>query len=132
MNIQILPNIFKQLGLSLFFLAILLPFLEGLFHPYQNNETISLTADYSYFSEFAFLGGIILYFLSKEKVEDELVRKLRLEAFGITFLLTATLLFLIYLINTNAPISINATVILTVQVLLFLVIYHFKKRSFDL
>jgi len=130
MNIQILPPIFKRIGLLLFLMGLLIPLLSGLLNPYQNNEVVSLLAPYDRLLGTLFLIGIILYFLSKEQVEDELIKKLRLESFSVAFLITAFGLFCLYLIDTNDSISINTTWLLTGQVSLFLLIYHFKKRNF--
>ena len=76
MNIQILPPVFKRLGLLFFLIGLFVPFLSGLLNPYQNNETVSLIAPYDRLLATLFLIGIILYFLSKEQIEDELIKKL--------------------------------------------------------
>ena len=134
MNVQVLPHIFKKIGLFLFLTGISIPFLAGVLNPFEDNETISLTNTYRYLLEAGFLLGIVFYFLSKEKIEDELVKKLRSEAFSLTFLLSAASLLVIHSFGDSESLvsNINATALISLQILIFLIIFYFKKRSFDL
>lgn len=139
MNIQILPYIFKRIGLFLFLLGpislMLIGIYEGITNPFDSNEnTQSLTPDFIiYMLEAISLTGIILYLTSKEKIEDELIQKIRLEAMSNAFLITISVLLLLYLINySNGGTSINTVGMFYLQLFLFLLLYHYKKRNFSL
>jgi len=135
MKIQILPNIFKKIGLLLFFLSFINPWMIGFFEgllgmpcdcenwttPYWMKvlETVSLS-------------GMILYFLAKENIEDELVYRLRLEAMSITFIIGLGVLWLIQLLSINSLFNIKTSVVFYCYMILFLIIYHYKKRNFSL
>lgn len=139
MNIQILPYNFNRIGLFLFLLGVIgeisVGTYEGLTHPFDSNENgQNLTPDMvSYITEAISLIGIILYLISKEKVEDELVQKIRLEAMSISFLISVGVLLLLYVINyTSGGIAINTSYMFYLQLFLFLLIYRYKKQSFSL
>jgi len=78
------------------------------------------------------LSGMILYFLAKEDIEDELVYRLRLEAMSITFIIGLGVLWLIQLLSINSLFNIKTSVVFYCYMILFLIIYHYKKRNFSL
>lgn len=133
MTIHILPYIFKRIGLFLFILCILGQFLMGVFDPHQSDDLSGFPTYWGTTLEIISLIGIILYLISKEKVEDELVQKIRLEAMSASFLITVGVLLLLYLINyTQGGIEANTVGMFYLQLFLFLIIYRYKKRSFSL
>jgi len=129
MNIQVLPHIFKKIGLFLFIAYPVGHFLSGFFYPFQSNEETDLLHPYLAESlEIGALIGVIIYFISKEKVEDELVKRIRLESMSIAFLLSIGTLLLLSITSIN----IDVVIMFLIQLTLFLIIYHYQKRSFDL
>ena len=132
MNIQILPYIFKRIGLFLFILGPIGHFLMGFFDPFQSDDKSGFPVYWSTLLSISSLLGIILYFISKEKVEDELVKKVRLESMSMAFLFSVSLLLLITIISFPSEYRINAELIFYLQLFLFLIIYYYKKRNFSL
>jgi len=70
MSIQILPNIFKKIGLFLFLASILIPATNGFLNPCEYNEELSLIHPYNFLLTPMFFGGIILFFFAKKKVKN--------------------------------------------------------------
>ena len=67
MTIQVLPNIFKKVGLFLFLASILIPFTDGFLNPCEYSEELSLIYPFNFMITPMFYGGFILFFLSKRK-----------------------------------------------------------------
>ncbi len=129
MNIQVLPNIFKKIGLFLFLLGPISHFVWGLAFPFHNNENPELTSFWRLAIDTLSLLGVIIFFLSKEKIEDELIKQIRLEAMSKAFVAIG-----IYLLVTQFIPNYTTTpsYIFFLQVAFFFAIYYSKKRSFDL
>lgn len=135
MNIQILPYAFKRIGLFLFFLSFINPwtigFVEGFLgvpcdcENWKKPSWVNIT-------ELASLLGFILYFLSKEKIEDELIKQIRLEAMSMAFVSSIFVLLFIHLMNFYSLQQLGAGIIFYLHMFLFLVIYHALKMNFDL
>jgi len=136
MNIQILPYAFKRIGLFLFFLSLINPSTIGAWDAitgvpcedcanWQKPSWVNIT-------ELASLLGFILYFLSKEKVEDELIKQIRLEAMSMAFISSIFVLLFIHLMNFYSLQELGAGVIFYLHMFLFLIIYHALKMNFDL
>ena len=108
MTIQILPNWCKKLGLILFIVASLLNgslnFINNSINKYgisgintselgeQPNGLLTLLNAFSggalsYGIDFFAIVAILIYMISKEKVEDDYINKLRLESFQLTFII---------------------------------------------
>lgn len=130
MNIQVLPHIFKKIGLFLFIAYPVGHALLGFFDPFQENDKTGFHPFWGHALEIGALIGVIVYFISKEKVEDELVKRIRLESMSIAFLLSVGALLLMSI--TSIGNSVDAALMFLLQLTLFLVIYHYQKRSFDL
>lgn len=73
-----LPNTFKKLGLFLFITAVITLVINKFS---LENDTISIIAKYG------LLGGMLIYSISKEKIEDELITKLRAQSYSAAFLI---------------------------------------------
>jgi len=137
MNIQILPYYFKRIGLFLFFLSFLInPGTIGGLH-----ALIGINCDncenwekpfWLNIIELASLLGFILYFLSKEKVEDELIKQLRLEAMSMAFITSIGILLLIHLMNFTVFSELSASFLFNIHLVSFLVLYHINKMNYDL
>jgi len=69
--------------------------------------------------------GLLIYLFSKDKMMDEFLTKLRLEAVQLTFILTALFMFAMMLFNSSFKVS--ALGLIEYQLVLFLVINKAKK-----
>lgn len=136
MNFQIFSNKFKSVGLIIFLVCFVVPMLisifSGLFHPFTSNEHESftekiITSPVSRWLEFFSMLGMLIYMLSKEKVEDDYINKLRLESFQLTTLIGLVIGFILYFFNRNLEFSLSYFIFLFL--LTFLIIFSFKKRS---
>ena len=140
MSYQILPNWFKKIGFTLFFVFSILDggehFTNGL------NGLLGQVSDtsgiFSLLKAFAggnkafdsiIIIGLLLYMFSKEKVEDDYIKILRYESYQIAtmlYILIALILFIFSIQITFYPASF-----ITGYILLYLIIFYFKKRMFS-
>jgi hypothetical protein len=145
MQLQLLPNYFKKIGFTLFVLTVWPELLRGFIAGYNAEVESTLTKLPNLPAEFAFLGieifsdaffevfsilsvvGLIIYALSRDKVIDEFLLKLRMEALHITFFLSAALIFVLLLFDIKSEMS--ALYVLDIQVIIFLVAKKLKKIS---
>jgi hypothetical protein len=74
----LLPNYFKQIGIALFVVTMILLFTRKYF--FEDAELLQLL------SKKVMLVGLLIIILSKEKIEDELILKLRGQAFAISLI----------------------------------------------
>jgi len=72
--------------------------------------------------------GMIIYALSKEKIEDEFLKILRWQSTTLTFILTVVIMFIMMLMYGKSDI-LSAGTILEIQLFLYLIIFFFKKRT---
>ena len=92
MKIQILPNWFKKVGLIMFIVGSIIgggdDFYDGLTGAAYSSEAgkFSMFLGENLIHIFYVLSfiGLLIYMLSKEKVEDDYINKLRLESFQLT------------------------------------------------
>ncbi len=146
MKIQILPNWCKKLGLFIFilfsFLGVGDDFNEGFKSGYNaysgdrnqiTNTSENLMIFSSYFGErtlhlFEILGiiGILAYMMSKEKVEDDYINKLRLESFQLTAIIGLGLTILLYAFSKDLKLTLDYFIMLFL--IFYLVIFFIKKR----
>ena len=136
MTYQIFPNRFKSLGKMLFLICFSVPLLTsvfgGLLNPFESNENQSFAEQFLNSSIIGWLEllsmlGMLIYMLSKEKVEDDYINKLRLEAFQITTLLSIITSFIIYFFNPSFKLSLSYFILFFLFT--FLVAFSLKKRS---
>jgi len=130
MKTQLFPNWCKKLGLSLFFIAFL---VNGSFNFFNSssiqgidaNDIHELSNEGEGFGEgfrglvYAFTGGasvyidvlaiigMIIYLISKEKIEDDYINKLRLETFQLTSIITLIAAMVIYVASRDLRLTIN-------------------------
>jgi hypothetical protein len=147
MNIKMLSNKYKRIGLILFISGFIVSatsvsarqsFLEG----YNNGAGISnnipnIEAIFieKYFGEYIIhifdvlmLLGLIIYMLSKEKIEDDYINALRLESFQLTSLLTLTSAIILYIFSANLKLSLDVFIGLFLWV--YLITFAIKKRLY--
>lgn len=146
MNIHILPNWSKKVGIVLFLVSI--GVLIMLFAKLVAGvEATSSTYDAGYlagnrfqllvFEELAYglsvgrivalltMVGMILYLMSKEKIEDEYIAKLRLESYQLTLLLLTCFFLVLLLLGIN----ISSMLVLFLFFGIYLLVFATKKRS---
>ncbi|MCD8401588.1 hypothetical protein [Tenacibaculum finnmarkense] len=140
MNTQILPNWSKKIGLTVFVIG---SFMEGRDHfiegftgkPYQSLQNTGVFTFREYFGDnlihlfgmFSLI-GMIIYIVSKEKIEDDYINKLRLESYQITALIVLSASLLLYGISNNFTVNIDSFI--SVYSWIYLLIFGIKKRQF--
>lgn len=137
MKTQILPNWFKKLGFLIFIVFTFLGggdnFIDGYKSGYSMIDQTGSDIFKSYFGEnlihfFEILGiiGILIYMMSKEKVEDDYINKLRLESFQITAIIGLGLTILLYAFSKDLKLTLDYFIMLFLM--FYLVIFFIKKR----
>lgn len=129
MKTQILPNWCKKLGLILFIVASTLNgslnFINNSINQYgisgintselgeqSNNGLLGLLNVFSggalsYGIDFFAIVSILIYMISKEKVEDDYINKLRLESFQLTFIIGLITTIVIYILHKNLKLTLD-------------------------
>jgi len=134
MNFQIFPNWFKKVGLTIFILFSILtagdPIMDGLnlvaegtHHYFRDLYGNKL---YSVFYILPTL-GLLLYFFSKEKTEDDFIRLLRLQSYQITVIIFLLVAVITYIVNPKVQLSLDLW--LSLFIMLHLIIFSIKKKS---
>lgn len=143
MKMQILPNWCKKLGLTLFFVGSIIGgvddarygFLEGFYDGLNGNEyrTTKIVKVLPYFKEntkhiFSVLSiiGMLIYMVSKEKIEDDYINKLRLESYQLTLIVGLVLAIILFAFSKKMKIHID--VFITLFMWFYLITFFFKKR----
>ena len=138
MKFYLLPNYFKKIGLLLFLVGSFLigidGFLEGFFdgseyEDFKPDFKLIWSEGWTLFWNLCSIAGVLIYALSREKKEDEWHKVLRLETGWITFVICLGLLFVCYAIMGEIDLSIN--IVISLPVILFLIIFFFRKRQFE-
>ncbi len=129
MKTQILPNWCKKLGLILFIVASLfngsINFITNSINklglPGINTDELgeqssygivgllnAFTAGYfSYGIGFLAIIAVLVYMISKEKVEDDYINKLRLESFQLTFIIGLITTIVFYILDKNLKLTLD-------------------------
>jgi len=137
MKIQLLPNYFKWIGLLMFIICGVPDFIEGWNRGYSDGacngcDDHNIVSPFSEQTAFILsiisLLGMIVYSLSKEKIEDEFIKILRWESITMTFILSVIFILIQTILygRENTPFAIS---LLEYQMLVYLIIFFFKKRS---
>ena len=71
--------------------------------------------------------SLLIYLLSKEKIEDDFIKLLRLEAYQITTAIFLSLAFIFYVISPDTSFGLDW--FLSLFMILFLIIFFFKKQA---
>jgi len=133
MKIQLLPNYFKWIGLLMFIAGGVPEFIEG-YNSYECKNCDNSTIPQFFSEQTAFilsvisLLGMIVYALSREKIEDEFIKVLRWQSATLTFVLTVIIMLITLFVYKKADV-LTAYNILEIQLYLYLIIFFFKKRS---
>lgn len=135
MKTQILPNWNKKIGLTLFIFATL---LNGGFNfigtkTESDNGVINLLNAFSgggLFDGIDFIAifAILIYMLSREKVEDDYIDKLRLESFQLTFIISLLATIIIYILNRDLKLPLDYFIFPLLWT--FLAIFFIKKKAY--
>ncbi len=128
---QFLPHYFKFIGLGLF-LSILLThfiggFIDGLTSPFETTtgpESLKFLEGPT--SEIISFLSILLYALSRDKIFDELMVKMRMETLYFVFVLT--LLFHLGQLTNLFDNEIAASKVIQYQVLAYILLNSLRKR----
>lgn len=135
MKIQLLPNYFKWIGLLMFFVGGVPSFMKGWNEGYSEGAG-DTSANFPYtFSEqtlliSALIGllGMIIYALSREKIEDEFIKILRWQSVTIAFVISIIIVIIDMLLHGTKDI-IDGQYLTELQLLIYLIVFYFKKRS---
>ena len=139
MTFQFLPNVFKKIGLFIFVAAGIPAMKRGFIDGWNASEGISAPETFEAFTVFgvmitepiynlmSIIGviGLLIYLFSKDRMMDEFLTKLRLEAVQLTFILTALFMFVMMVFNSSFKVS--ALGLIEYQLVLFLIINKAKK-----
>ena len=134
MSFQVFPNWCKKIGLTLFIITSLLTagdsFMdgfkaapEGTHHFFNDLYGKNL---YHFLSILPTV-GLLIYMLSKEKIEDDYIKLLRLTSYQLTVVVLLLVAFLFYSFLPQIHFSLDMA--LSLFMLLFLSIFYFKKNQ---
>jgi len=133
MEFQILPNWSKKLGLSVFVVFELLTvgdsFMDGFYGmPYGSHTFFKDLYGENLYSVFYALPliGLLIYMLSKEKIEDDYIKLIRLQSYQTGIVVLLLIALIIFLFDITFEISLGMAI--SIFMMLFLVIFYFKKR----
>lgn len=138
MKFQILPNWFKKIGLILFVIFSFLGggddairgFYDGLNGLPYNNEVGEFTryfgATLMHTFDIMAIIGMIFYMMSKEKVEDDYINKLRLESFQLTALIGLFISLVMFFFYSQLKFYVDDFI--TMFLFIYLIIFFIKKR----
>jgi len=143
MKTQILPNWCKKLGVAMFIVFSFISggddFLNGFFDGFNglpyNSETSDSVLFLNYFSEsvlhlFSIISmlGVLIYILSKEKIEDDYIAHLRLESFQLTAIIGLVVSILLYSLSEDMKLTLDYFIFLSTWC--YLIIFFIKKRLY--
>ena len=150
MKTQILPNWCKKLGLTLFIIASLLNgslnFINNSINKYgvsginsselgeqSSNEILVLLNAFtggalSYDIDFLAIIAILVYMISKEKVEDNYINKLRLESFQLTFIIGLLTTIVVYILDKNLKLTLDYFIFPLLWS--YIIIFFVKRRMY--
>ena len=138
MNTQILPNWCKKLGIILFIVGTVLgggdDFIDGLNGiPYKSNEGSKIFSNFlgenlTHLLEVLGILGMLVYMLSKEKIEDDYINQLRLESYQLTAIIGLVISILLYSFSKDLKLTLDYFIILFIWV--YLITFFIKKRAY--
>nr|WP_321358687.1 hypothetical protein [uncultured Draconibacterium sp.] len=142
---KLLPHYFKRIGLALFFAGFVTgaftinarkAFVEGwnagadsANKIIESNIDKGLSEEVGHIADFASILGLLIYVLAKQKREDELMQKLRYQSAFIVMVITLAIILLIY--GFKSDFSINPSVLLSLQMIGYLIIRAIKRNLID-
>lgn len=135
MSLQILPNKFKSVGLGIFLICFGIPalvsFFMGLAQPFESNENSQFLHEFLNptlikWANILTISGMLVYLLSKEKVEDDYIIKLRLESYQLATILCLGVTFILHLLDNEM--MFNLSYPLYIFISMYLLTFSIKKR----
>lgn len=141
MNIQILPNWFKKIALIVFLVTSIIPAADGLIngvrgdrYSYNESKTHGIVSIFVggekviHIFEIISILAILAYMITKEKIEDDYIKLLRLESYQLTFIIIIVISFVFFFFNKEFVFGISDS--LSLFLWLYLIIFFFKKRLY--
>ena len=150
MKTHILPNWCKKLGLILFIIASLLNgslnFINNSINKYKisgiytseigterDNGLLGLLNAFfggglSYGIDFVAIIAMLIYMISKEKVEDDYIDKLRLESFQLTFIIGLLVTIIMYLLAKDLKLTLDYFIFPLLWS--YIIIFFIKRRMY--
>lgn len=138
---KLLPYTFKKIGLILFIIGFAtsmiddgrMGFIEGMKSNDYSNKNLSITqrimpAEVSKVADYFSLLGLLLVLLSNNKKEDEFTQQLRYESGYITLVISTAIILILYIINYE--LSIEPSAFLACLMILYFIVYRFRKNYF--
>ena len=115
MKTQILPNWCKKLGLIFFIIASLLNGSLNFINNSIDKSDKGLSGLLNTFSggglnygiDFFAIIAMLIYMISKEKVEDDYIDKLRLESFQLTFIIGLLVTVVIFVLDKDLKLTLD-------------------------
>lgn len=136
MNFQILPNWCKKLGVLLYVVGTIPSGTNGFVRGYndaicdcdsQIDSFLGLSNTTEWFFDLLIYAGMIMYFLSKEKIEDDYINKLRLDSYQLTVIIGLGIAFLSFLFSGN--LNVKNSLFLEGFLMIYLITFWYKKRA---
>jgi hypothetical protein len=136
MKTQILPNWCKKLGITLFIVFSFISGLDDFIDGFNSGKGLQIGDSNlfkSYFGEnllhyFSVISiiGMIIYMLSKEKIEDDYINKLRLESYQLTAIIGLIISLILYGFSENLKFTLDYFISLFMY--FYLITFFIKKR----
>ena len=139
MKLKMLPNWCKKVGVSLFVITSIFigidDFVKGWnSFPSKHDDLIKINIEnkvgetFFHFIEILALVSLLIYIMSKEKIEDDYINKLRLESYQLTIL--TTLLSAMFFFILSKEVKIELDFYISSFLLVSLMIFAIKKRIY--
>ncbi len=143
MKLQILPNWCKKLGLGMFIIFSFISSGDSAINGYNNgynyNTTENTIEHATTFNDFfgakilryidaISIFGILMYMLSKEKIEDDYINQLRLESYQLTAIIGIIISILLYAFAES--IKLTPDYFITLFMYFYLITFFIKKRVY--
>jgi len=125
MRTRLLPHSYKIIGLSVFVFAFVIPIIMGMLHQtsWEQTEPRRIIANTS------MLIGLLLFILSKEKIEDEFINFCRLRAFRTAFI-AGIIYFLQDALGTFNGNLVNSSFgLLIMEISVYIVVFYISKAG---
>ncbi len=136
MKTQILPNWCKKLGLIIFIISLPIGFGQDFFNglnglPYKTEGIITAFVGGKFTTHFfniLAIIGMLIYMLSKEKIEDDYINILRLESFQLTAIVGLFVSILLFSFSKDVKLTLDYFIFLFIWV--YITAFFIKKRVY--
>jgi len=123
MQSKLLPHYYKLVGISIFTLAFIIPLIMGMLHQQSWEQTLPRRQ----IANTIMLIGLLIFILSREKIEDEFVDFCRLRAFRTAFI-AGLIYFLQDTFGTfNGNLTNSSFGLLIMEIGVYVVMFYFLK-----